>query len=83
MRVKMLERIHESHMGIEKSKRRVRDIMFWPRMNEQIEAVVSKCKNLPRIPDVQGRRYRGGEGGGCNTPPPNNSNVGQSWSKWN
>ena len=24
------------------------------------------------------------EGGeGCNTPPPNNSNVGQSWSKWN
>ena len=28
MRGNMLERIHKSHMGIEKSKRRARDIMF-------------------------------------------------------
>lgn len=35
MREKMLERIHESHMGIEKSKRRARDIMFWPKMTEK------------------------------------------------
>ncbi|CAB4026756.1 Hypothetical predicted protein [Paramuricea clavata] len=61
MRGKMLERIHESHMGIEKSKRRARDIMFWPRMNEHIEAVVSKCKTCqeyqmsnPKEPMVQG-----------------------------
>ncbi|CAB4034557.1 Hypothetical predicted protein, partial [Paramuricea clavata] len=61
MRGKMLERIHESHMGIEKSKRRARDIMFWPRMNEQIEAVVSKCQTCqeyqmsnPKEPMVQG-----------------------------
>ena len=61
MRGKVPERIHESHMGIEKSKRRARDIMFCPRMNEQIEAVVSKCKTCqeyqmsnPKEPMVQG-----------------------------
>ena len=32
-------------MGMERCKRRARDIIFWPRMNDQIDAVVScKCK---------------------------------------
>ena len=56
MRGKMLERIHESHMGIEKSKRRARDIMFWPRMNEQIEAIVSKCKTCQEYQRTHGAR---------------------------
>jgi hypothetical protein len=43
LRVKMLEKIHQNHFGMGKCKRRARDIMFWPRMNEQIETVVSKC----------------------------------------
>ena len=29
---------------MEKFKRRARDIFFWPRVNEQIKAVVSKCE---------------------------------------
>ena len=44
MRNEMLTRIHENHMDMERCKRRARDIIFWPRMNEQIDAVVSKCK---------------------------------------
>ena len=56
MRGNMLERIHESHMGIEKSKRRARDIMFWPRMNEQIKAVVSKCKTCQAYQRTHGAR---------------------------
>ena len=45
--VKMLEKIHQNHFGMGKCKRRARDIMFWPQMNEQIEEQTrkSKCKN--------------------------------------
>ena len=39
----MLSKIHESHQGIEKSKRLARDIMFWPGMSQQIADVVSRC----------------------------------------
>ncbi len=60
LRVKMLEKIHQSHFGMEKCKRRARDIMFWPRMNEQIGTVVSKCDTCqeyqmsnPKEPMVQ------------------------------
>ena len=60
LRKTMLEKIHQSHLGMEKCKRRTRDIMFWPQMNEQIEAVVSKCETCqeyqmsnPKEPMVQ------------------------------
>ena len=43
LRGEMLLRIHESHMGIEKCRRRARDVIFWPRMNEQISDLISKC----------------------------------------
>lgn len=53
----MLEKIHEAHMGIVKSKERARDILFWPGMAKQIEEVVQKCavcnkhkNNNPREP---------------------------------
>ncbi|RXN08426.1 sec1 family domain-containing 2-like protein [Labeo rohita] len=39
----MLQRIHESHLGIVKCKERARDVMFWPGMAKQIEDVVLKC----------------------------------------
>ncbi|KAL1261470.1 hypothetical protein QQF64_006735 [Cirrhinus molitorella] len=39
----MLSRIHASHLGIEKSKQRARDIMFWPGMGKEIEIMISKC----------------------------------------
>ena len=37
----MLERIHESHKGIVKSKRRARAVLFWPGMASQVEDMVS------------------------------------------
>ena len=43
LRSEMLARVHDSHLGIEKCRRRARDIMFWPQMNEQINEMISKC----------------------------------------
>ena len=40
----MLHYIHSSHLGIEKCKRRARDILFWPGMTSQIEDVVLQCQ---------------------------------------
>ena len=39
----MLKIIHASHMGIDKCKRRARDVIYWPGMSSQIEDVVSTC----------------------------------------
>ncbi|GFS38882.1 uncharacterized protein K02A2.6 [Nephila pilipes] len=39
----MLQLIHEAHFGIEKCKKRAREIMYWPGMNSDIETVVSEC----------------------------------------
>ena len=43
LRPLMLEKIHESHQRIVKSKQRARDVLFWPGMATQIEERVSKC----------------------------------------
>ena len=37
MRKEMLERIHQGHKGIEKSKRRARDTLYWPGMNSRLQ----------------------------------------------
>ena len=37
LRTEMLKKIHAGHMGIEKSKKRARDILYWPGMNGQSE----------------------------------------------
>ena len=43
LREEMLSQIPNSHLGIEKCKGRARDVLFWPRMNQQIADMVSKC----------------------------------------
>ena len=43
MRKELLQRIHQGHMGIEKSKQRARDVLYWPGMNSQISNIISKC----------------------------------------
>ena len=43
MRKEMLQMIHQGHMGIEKSKRRARDVLYWPGMNSQISDMISRC----------------------------------------
>ena len=43
MQPEMLKLIHSSHLGIEKCKRRARDVLYWPGMSSQIENIVSSC----------------------------------------
>ena len=42
-RREMLNKVHASHMGNEVTKRRARDVMFWPGMASQIEDIVQSC----------------------------------------
>lgn len=57
LRNKMLEKVHEGHLGIEKCKKRACEVMYWPGINQDIITVVSKCQtcvkhqyNNPREP---------------------------------
>ncbi|GFX92973.1 uncharacterized protein K02A2.6 [Trichonephila clavipes] len=43
LRKDMLQLIHEAHFGIEKCKKRAREIIYWPGMNCDIETLVSLC----------------------------------------
>lgn len=43
MRKELLAKIHSAHLGMEKCKRRARDILYWPQINSEIEDLVSKC----------------------------------------
>ena len=44
LRARMLELIHESHLGIVKCKQLARSSVFWPGINNQIEDVVARCQ---------------------------------------
>ena len=39
----MLAKIHASHIGIQGSLRRAREVIYWPGMNKDVEDYVSKC----------------------------------------
>lgn len=53
LRQEMLSKIHESHLGIEKSKKRARDIMYWPNMSAQISDMISKCASCLKFQRAQ------------------------------
>lgn len=40
----ILQRAHNSHIGIQGCLRRAREAVFWPKMSQDIEQYVSKCK---------------------------------------
>ena len=40
--------IHQGHMGVERSKRRANDVLYWPGINSQINDMVSKCTVCPQ-----------------------------------
>ena len=44
MRNQMLTKIHTGHLGEVKCKDRARQVMFWPEMGKEIEAMVKKCE---------------------------------------
>ncbi len=43
LREKMMEVIHETHIGIDGCLRRVRECMYWPRMSTELKEYISKC----------------------------------------
>ena len=43
LRHKVLNTIHLSHMGIEKTKLRARTSVYWPGVNNEIEKIVKSC----------------------------------------
>ncbi|XP_021341384.1 uncharacterized protein K02A2.6-like [Mizuhopecten yessoensis] len=43
LRLSMLETLHTGHLGIEKCRRRARDMMLWPQMNKDISDFVLNC----------------------------------------
>lgn len=44
----MVKLVHEGHLGIEKCKRRARDVLYWPCMHRDIEAYVQHCETCQR-----------------------------------
>ncbi|CAC5400091.1 unnamed protein product [Mytilus coruscus] len=43
MRKNMLNKLHEGHLGIEKTRKLARNSIFWPGINAQITDFISKC----------------------------------------
>jgi transposase InsO family protein len=43
MRLGVMQRIHQSHIGIDNSLRRAREYVYWPRMNSELKDYISKC----------------------------------------
>ena len=49
LRRKILDKLHQGHQGIEKTKQRARQTVFWPRINADIEELVSKCPHCQEL----------------------------------
>ncbi len=39
----MLRAVHQPHLGVEATKRRARELMYWPGINNEIERMVKSC----------------------------------------
>ena len=55
LRSKVLEQIHEGHLGIEKCMFKVRDSVFWPGISMRSERLwrnVEFVKQVPRHPNL-------------------------------
>nr|XP_054606603.1 uncharacterized protein K02A2.6-like [Nothobranchius furzeri] len=44
LRKQMLQKIHEGHLGEVKCKRRAREVMYWPRINQDISQTTASCE---------------------------------------
>lgn len=43
MRIEILKKMHEGHLGMSKMKSLAREIYYWPKMSDHIEQFVRKC----------------------------------------
>ena len=44
LRKQMLQKLHEGHLGEVKCKRRAREVMYWPRINQDISQTTASCE---------------------------------------
>ncbi|XP_048255233.1 uncharacterized protein K02A2.6-like [Haliotis rufescens] len=44
LRSDILKRLHNAHTGIESTRRRARECVYWPNMNAEIKDFISKCE---------------------------------------
>ena len=53
-RREVLERLHDSHQGVDRTKRRARQSVYWPGISNDIATTVSSCdKCQERLPSQQ------------------------------
>jgi hypothetical protein len=43
LRKEMLQKIHVGHLGIEKCRRRAREVLYWPGLNQEVADMVKNC----------------------------------------
>ena len=43
-KAEVLEKLHEGHFSIERTKLRARDTVYWPEINRDIEALIKTCE---------------------------------------
>lgn len=48
LRENILSQLHASHLGIEKTKKRARTIVYWPGIDESIENMIAKCSTCQK-----------------------------------
>ena len=51
LRGEILSQIHVGHIGIEKCRRRAREVVYWSGINQEIETMVRKCNTCIRFSD--------------------------------
>lgn len=44
LRLRMLQKLHSSHIGVEGCLRRARECVYWPRMNQEVSGMIAKCE---------------------------------------
>ncbi|RWR98802.1 Retrotransposable element Tf2 protein type 1-like protein, partial [Dinothrombium tinctorium] len=53
LRSEMLRKIHEGHLGIEKCRRRGREVLYWPGFNKDISRMVESCDTCLKFSNNQ------------------------------
>ena len=48
LRQDMLKQLHAAHLGMEKTKQRARQVVFWPGLGKEIEEVTKTCETCAR-----------------------------------
>ena len=56
LREEMIQHAHVAHSGIDACRRRLKDIMYWPGMNKDIEQYIQTCESCIKHTEIQNKR---------------------------